>query len=40
MIPNEWVTVSEEDLAKLKAMMDDLEESEDVQAVYHNVENL
>ena len=40
MIPNEWVTVSEEDLAKLKAMMDDLEESEDVQAVYTNVENL
>lgn len=40
MYPNEWVTVPEEDLAKLKAMMEELNESEDVQNVYTNIENL
>ena len=40
MYPNEWVTVSEEDLTKLKAMMEELNESEDVQNVYTNIENL
>ncbi len=40
MIPNEWVTASDEDLAKLKEMMANLDECEDVQTVYHNVENL
>ncbi|HBS02392.1 MAG TPA: YebC/PmpR family DNA-binding transcriptional regulator [Firmicutes bacterium] len=40
MYPNEWVTVPEEDLGKLKAMMEELNESEDVQNVYTNVENL
>ena len=40
MYPNEWVTVPEEDLTKLKAMMEELNESEDVQNVYTNIENL
>ena len=40
MYPNEWVTVPDEDLAKLKAMMEELNESEDVQNVYTNIENL
>ncbi len=40
MYPNEWVTAENEDLTKLKAMMEELNESEDVQNVYTNVENL
>lgn len=40
MYPNEWVIVPEEDLTKLKAMMEELNESEDVQNVYTNIENL
>lgn len=40
MYPNEWVTVPDEDLTKLKAMMEELNESEDVQNVYTNIENL
>lgn len=40
LIPNDWVEASEEDLPKLKAMMEELDEAEDVQAVYTNVENL
>lgn len=40
MYPNEWVTVENDDLTKLKAMMEELNESEDVQNVYTNVENL
>ena len=40
LYPNEWVTVPEEDLTKLKAMMEELNESEDVQNVYTNIENL
>ena len=40
MYPNEWVTVPEEDLTKLKAMMEELNESEDVQNVYTNSENI
>ena len=40
MYPNEWVTVPEEDLTKLKAKMEELNESEDVQNVYTNIENL
>ena len=40
MYPNEWVTVPEEDVTKLKAMMEELNESEDVQNVYTNIENL
>ena len=40
MYPNEWITVEGEDLQKLKDMMEALDEAEDVQAVYTNVENL
>jgi len=40
MIPNEWIEVNDEDKAKIQAMLDELDESEDVQAVYHNVENI
>ncbi len=40
MYPNEWVTAENDDLTKLKAMMDELNEAEDVQNVYTNVENL
>ena len=40
MYPNEWVTVADDELAKLKVMMDELNEAEDVQNVYTNVENL
>lgn len=38
-LPNEWVELGEEDLGKFKDMLDMLDEAEDVQAVYHNVEN-
>jgi len=38
-VPNEYVTLEEEDLNKLHTMLDELNECEDVQAVYHNVEN-
>ncbi len=38
-VPNEYITLSDEDLAKFKKMLDELDECEDVQAVYHNVEN-
>ncbi|MBQ2494331.1 MAG: YebC/PmpR family DNA-binding transcriptional regulator [Bacilli bacterium] len=40
MYPNEWIEVDGEDLQKLKDMMANLDESEDVQAVYTNVDNL
>lgn len=40
LIPNEWIEVDEESKKKLEAMMAELDEAEDVQAVYHNVENL
>ena len=40
MYPNEWIEVEGEDLQKLKDMMANLDESEDVQAVYTNVDNL
>ena len=40
LIPNEWVTVSDEDMPKIKAMLDELDEAEDVQTVYTNIENL
>lgn len=38
-VPNEYITLGDEDLAKFKKMLDELDECEDVQAVYHNVEN-
>lgn len=39
LVPNDYVTLGEEDLAKFKKMLEELDECEDVQAVYHNVEN-
>lgn len=39
LVPNEYVTLDEDDLGKIHTMLDELNESEDVQAVYHNVEN-
>ena len=40
LLPNEWIEVGEEDKAKLNAMMNELDEAEDVQSVYTNVSNL
>ena len=40
LIPNEWVTLEGDDLTKVKDMLDQLDEAEDVQNVYTNVENL
>ncbi len=40
MVANEKVTLNDEDLAKVKTMLDELDECEDVQNVYHNVENI
>ncbi len=40
LVPNEYVTLSDEDLGKFRKMLDELDECEDVQAVYHNVENV
>lgn len=39
-IPNEYVTLDEEDLRKMHDMLDQLDDCEDVQNVYHNVENI
>jgi YebC/PmpR family DNA-binding regulatory protein len=39
LIPNQYVTLGDDDLAKFKDIQSALDESEDVQAVYHNVEN-
>ncbi|MBP5216757.1 MAG: YebC/PmpR family DNA-binding transcriptional regulator [Bacilli bacterium] len=39
MVPNEWISLEGDDLTHFKNMLADLDESEDVQAVYHNVEN-
>ncbi len=39
-IANEQVTLNDEDLAKFKGMLNDLNENEDVQNVYHNVANI
>lgn len=40
MYPNEWIDVDDEAKAKLNAMLAELDESEDVQAVYTNVGNI
>lgn len=40
MIPNDWVELGEEDLKKVQDMIDQLDECEDFQAIYHNVENI
>lgn len=39
-IPNETVDLADDDKAKVKAMIEELNENEDVQNVYHNVGNL
>jgi YebC/PmpR family DNA-binding regulatory protein len=39
LIPNDYVTLSDEDLGKFKDILSELDENEDVQNVYHNVEN-
>ena len=39
LVPNEYVTLGVEDLEKFKTMLDELDECEDVQNVFHNVEN-
>ena len=40
MMPNDWIEISEEDLAKTRHMLEELDEAEDVQAVYHNIDNI
>lgn len=40
LYPNEWVDLNDEDLGKVKAMLAELDESEDVQNVYTNVGNI
>lgn len=40
MIPNDWVELNEEDLETFKGMLQALDEAEDVQEVYHNVDNI
>lgn len=40
MVPNDWIEVNEEDKKKLEDMMAQLDDCEDVQAVFHNVENI
>ncbi len=39
LIPNDYVTLDDDDLAKFKDILEELNENEDVQNVYHNVEN-
>jgi len=39
LIPNDYVTLSDDDLGKFKDILAELDENEDVQNVYHNVEN-
>lgn len=38
-VPNSYVTLSEEDADKMRRLIDQLEDSDDVQDVYHNWEN-
>ena len=40
MYPNEWVEIDEESKVKMQKILDQLDEAEDVQAVYHNVDNI
>ncbi len=39
MVPNDYIALDDEHLATFKKMLAELDEAEDVQAVYHNVEN-
>ena len=40
MYPNEWIEIDDEAKAKMQKILDQLDEAEDVQAVYHNVDNI
>jgi YebC/PmpR family DNA-binding regulatory protein len=40
LVPNDYVTLEAEDKERFQTMLDELNEAEDVQAVYHNVENI
>lgn len=40
MYPNEWIEIDDEAKEKLQKILDQLDEAEDVQAVYHNVDNI
>ena len=40
LVPNDYVDLDDEDKAKFQGMLNDLNENEDVQNVYHNVGNL
>ena len=40
LIPNDYVTLADDDLQKVKDILAELDENEDVQAVYHNVDNI
>lgn len=40
MWPNDWIEVDDDALAQLKGMLEQLDECEDVQSVYTNVDNL
>ena len=40
MVPQNYITLeSEEDMAKMRKLLDNLEDNDDVQAVWHNWEN-
>jgi len=39
LIPNDYVTLDDDDLGKFKDILSELDENEDVQNVYHNVQN-
>jgi len=40
LVPQQWVTLDADDVTKFKTMLEELDECEDIQAVYHNVENV
>ncbi|MFQ6841696.1 MAG: YebC/PmpR family DNA-binding transcriptional regulator, partial [Agathobaculum sp.] len=40
MVPQNYITLeNEEDMAKMRKLLDNLEDNDDVQAVWHNWEN-
>lgn len=40
LVPQQWITLDADDVTKFKTMLEELDECEDIQAVYHNVENV
>ncbi|MCR5078364.1 MAG: YebC/PmpR family DNA-binding transcriptional regulator [Bacilli bacterium] len=40
MYPNDWIEINDEDKVKMQKILDQLDEAEDVQSVYHNVDNI